>query len=78
MPEGTVVGVIGSNGAGKSTILRAISGSTPISGGEVRFVGRRIDGMATHYLVRFGIVHVPENRHLFPYMTVVASLEIGA
>jgi branched-chain amino acid transport system ATP-binding protein len=78
MAEGSVAGIIGANGAGKSTILKAVSGSIPISGGEIWFKGKRIDGMATHNIVKLGIVHIPEGRRLFPYMSVLANLQIGA
>ena len=76
--EGTVVGNIGANGAGKSTILKAVSGLMPITSGEIWFMGRRIDKMAPHNIVRLGIVHIPEGRRLFPYMSVLANLQIGA
>jgi branched-chain amino acid transport system ATP-binding protein len=76
--QGTIVGIIGSNGAGKSTVLKAVCGSVPISSGQIYFAGERIDKMSTHNLVKLGIVHVPENRHLFPYMTVLSNLEVGA
>jgi branched-chain amino acid transport system ATP-binding protein len=76
--EGSVVSIIGANGAGKSTIMKAISGLTPITGGEIWFQGTRIDGMATHNIVNRGIVQVPEGRSLFPYMSVLNNLELGA
>jgi branched-chain amino acid transport system ATP-binding protein len=76
--EGSVVGIIGSNGAGKSTIMKVVSGSVPLAAGEIRFMGRRIEGMAPHHLVRLGIIHIPEGRQLFPYMSVLANLKIGA
>jgi branched-chain amino acid transport system ATP-binding protein len=76
--EGSVVGIIGANGAGKSTILKAVSRSVPITGGEIWFMGRRIDRMATHNIVKLGVVHIPEGRRLFPYMSVLSNLKIGA
>ena len=76
--EGTVVGNIGANGAGKSTILKAVSGLVPITSGEIWFMGRRIDRMVPHDIVRLGIVHIPEGRRLFPYMSVLANLQMGA
>lgn len=76
--EGSVVSVIGANGAGKSTILKAISGLMPLSGGEIWFQDKRIDGMTTHEIVNLGIAHVPEGRRLFPYMSVLANLRLGA
>ena len=76
--EGSVVSVIGANGAGKSTILKAISGLVPLTSGEILFQDKRIDGMATHKIVNAGIVQVPEGRRLFPYMSVLANLRLGA
>jgi branched-chain amino acid transport system ATP-binding protein len=76
--EGSVVGIIGANGAGKSTILKAVSGLTPITEGEIWFMGRRVDRMATHNIVKLGVIHIPEGRRLFPYMSVLANLQIGA
>lgn len=76
--EGTVVAIIGANGAGKSTILKAISGLVRLTGGEIIFKGRRIDGRAIHEIVSLGLIHVPEGRRLFPYMTVLANLRLGA
>jgi branched-chain amino acid transport system ATP-binding protein len=64
--EETVVGNIGANGAGKSTILKAVSGSIPITSGEIWFMGKRIDRMAPHNIVRLGVVHKQSsNRCLF-------------
>jgi branched-chain amino acid transport system ATP-binding protein len=76
--EGSIVGIIGANGAGKSTIMKAISHSIPINKGEIWFMGNRIDKRATHYIVKLGIVHIPEGRHLFPYMSVLANLRMGS
>jgi branched-chain amino acid transport system ATP-binding protein len=76
--EGAVVSIIGANGAGKSTILRAISGLTPLTSGEIWFREERIDGVATTEIVKLGIVHIPEGRHLFPYLTVLSNLKLGA
>lgn len=78
MEEGSMVGVIGANGAGKTTILRAISGLVPITSGKIWFSNRRIDTMATYQIVNLGIAHVPEGRRLFPYMSVLANLRLGA
>ena len=75
---GDIVTLIGANGAGKSTTLRAISGLTPPSAGEIWFDGRRIDGMATEKIVRLGIAHVPEGRRIFPDLTVAENLQTGA
>jgi branched-chain amino acid transport system ATP-binding protein len=76
--EGAVVSIIGANGAGKSTILRALSGLTPLTSGEIWFLDRRIDGMATPEIVGLGIIHIPEGRHLFPYLSVLVNLKLGA
>ena len=76
--EGTVVSVIGANGAGKSTILRAVSGLVPLRSGKVEFLGRRIDGIPINRIVALGISHVPEGRKLFPYMSVTANIKAGA
>jgi branched-chain amino acid transport system ATP-binding protein len=76
--EGAVVSVIGSNGAGKSTILKAISGLVPLHSGEVEFLGKEINGMPINKIVGLGIAHVPEGRKLFPYMSVMANIKLGA
>ncbi len=76
--EVMVVTIIGSNGAGKSTILKALSGLTPLTSGEIWFQGRRIDGMAIHEIVKCGLVHVPEGRRLFPNLSVSSNLKLGA
>ncbi|MGD0487331.1 MAG: ABC transporter ATP-binding protein [Syntrophorhabdales bacterium] len=76
--EGAVVTIIGANGSGKSTILKALSGLTPISSGEICFQGRRIDGMAPFHIVSLGLAHIPEGRRLFPYLTVLSNLKLGA
>jgi branched-chain amino acid transport system ATP-binding protein len=76
--EGAVVGIIGANGAGKSTILKAISGIVPLIDGEIDFKDKRINGLPTHEIVNLGIIHVPEGRRLFPHMTVLANLKLGA
>jgi branched-chain amino acid transport system ATP-binding protein len=78
VPVGGVVTIIGANGAGKSTTLRAISGLTPISRGEIRFDGHRIDHLATERIVARGIAHVPEGRRVFPDLTVEENLRTGA
>ena len=76
--EGAVIAIIGSNGAGKSTILKAISGLVPLTNGKIIFNGKRIDGIAIDEIVKYGVIHVPEGRRLFPHMTVSANLWIGA
>jgi branched-chain amino acid transport system ATP-binding protein len=76
--DGTVATIIGANGAGKSTTLRAISGLIKISSGEIWFHGKRIDGVSTQAIVTEGIAHVPEGRRIFPDMTVEENLRMGA
>ena len=75
---GKVVSIIGANGSGKSTILRALSGLQPLTAGEISFMGRRIDGRDTAHLVKLGISLVPEGRQLFPYLSVLSNLKLGA
>jgi branched-chain amino acid transport system ATP-binding protein len=76
--EGEIVTLIGSNGAGKSTTLRSISGLTPPRRGAIRFNGRDVVLMAPQEIVRLGILQSPEGRHCFPRMTVRENLELGA
>ena len=76
--EGEIVTLIGSNGAGKSTTLRSISGLTPPRLGTIRFGGREIQLMAPQEVVRLGILQSPEGRHCFPRMSVRENLELGA
>jgi branched-chain amino acid transport system ATP-binding protein len=76
--EGEVVTLIGSNGAGKSTTLRSISGLTPPRQGSIKFNGREIGEMAPQDIVQLGISQSPEGRHCFPRMTVRENLDLGA
>jgi branched-chain amino acid transport system ATP-binding protein len=76
--DGEVVTLIGSNGAGKSTTLRSISGLTPASSGAVRFAGYDITRVPAHEIVGHGIALAPEGRHCFPRMTVRENLDLGA
>jgi branched-chain amino acid transport system ATP-binding protein len=76
--EGSVTSFIGANGAGKSTIMRAISGLVRVSSGEIWFEDKRIDRLATNQIVQLGVIQVPEGRKLFPYMSVMANLRLGA
>src|ERR671918_2653387 len=76
--EGEVVTLIGSNGAGKSTTLRSISGLTPPRTGSIRFRGEEISTVPAQEIVRLGISQSPEGRHTFQRMTVRESLELGA
>ena len=78
VPEGGIVTIIGANGAGKSTTLRAVSGLERISGGEIRFAGERIDGLAPEKIVARGIAQVPEGRRVFPDLSVLENLNTGA
>ena len=76
--RGEIVGIIGSNGAGKSTLIRTISGILKPYEGIITFKGRRIDQLPSHEIVRFGIIQVPEGRHLFGKQTVEENLRLGA
>ncbi len=76
--EGELVTLIGANGAGKTTTMRAISGIRPLSRGTVLFEGRDITKMKAHERVLAGIVQSPEGRGVFPGMTVIENLEMGA
>ncbi len=76
--EGEIVTLIGSNGAGKSTTLRSISGLTPASSGKITFQGQNITAVPAHQIVDFGIALSPEGRHCFPRMTVRENLDLGA
>jgi branched-chain amino acid transport system ATP-binding protein len=76
--EGLIISIIGANGAGKTTILRTISGLEKPTSGEIRFQGERIDGMPASEIVKMGITHVPEGRMLFTTMTVLDNLKMGA
>ncbi len=75
---GEMVGLIGANGAGKSTTLRAISGLRPLSSGRLLLDGRDVTRVPAHERVRLGIAHAPEGRMIFPGMTVLENLEMGA
>jgi branched-chain amino acid transport system ATP-binding protein len=76
--EGEVVAVIGANGAGKTTALRAVSGLLPLDAGRVRFRGEPIDGLRPEEIVGRGVVHVPEGRKIFADLTVAENLALGA
>jgi branched-chain amino acid transport system ATP-binding protein len=78
VPEGAVVSIIGANGAGKSTVLRALTGLVPLNGGEIIFQNQKINGKETSEIVKKGIVLVPEGRQLFPYLSVLNNLKLGA
>jgi branched-chain amino acid transport system ATP-binding protein len=76
--QGETVALIGANGAGKSSILRAITGLRKIRSGQIEFEGRRIDGLGPETIVSLGIAMVPEGRRVFPYMSVRDNLLMGA
>jgi branched-chain amino acid transport system ATP-binding protein len=76
--RGEIVALIGANGAGKSTTLKAISGLIRPSAGTIEFAGRSLAGLAPEQLVELGIIHVPEGRRVFPRLTVEENLKVGA
>ncbi|MFL6060073.1 MAG: ABC transporter ATP-binding protein [Marmoricola sp.] len=76
--EGEVVALLGANGAGKTTTQKTVSGMMRPALGEIRYDGKRIDGLPAHELIHLGICHVPEGRRVFPMMTVRENLEMGA
>jgi branched-chain amino acid transport system ATP-binding protein len=76
--KGEIVTLIGANGAGKTTTLKTIIGTLGPQRGEIRFEGKRISGLSTNKVVRLGISHSPEGRRIFPRMTVLENLELGA
>ncbi|PUE13111.1 ABC transporter ATP-binding protein [Limnohabitans sp. T6-20] len=82
VPRSSIVALIGANGAGKSSALRAITGLRPVMAGEVKINGQVINSpthtVATHELVRQGVAMVPEGRHVFPYMSIKDNLLMGA
>jgi branched-chain amino acid transport system ATP-binding protein len=78
VPQGEAVGVIGPNGAGKTTLMRVISGLLPLRDGVMTLEGRPVGGLPAHRMVEQGIAHVPENRRLFPRLSVEDNLRIGA
>ena len=76
--EGEAVGLLGANGAGKSTSLRVISGLVRLTSGTISFAGTNLASLPPHKIPELGIAHVPEGRQVFPEMTVQENLEIGA
>ena len=76
--KGEIVTLVGSNGSGKSTTLKAISGLVPPSSGEISLEETRIDRMAAHRIVEMGIAQIPEGRRLWPGLSVRENLELGA
>jgi branched-chain amino acid transport system ATP-binding protein len=75
---GEIVTLIGANGAGKSTTLRAVSGLVKASGGTITFDGKNLAGVAAHKILRLGMAQVPEGRGIFPNLTVDENLDLGA
>ena len=78
VPDGEIVALIGSNGAGKSTTLRTISGLMKPKTGKILYEGKDIAGVPAHKIVGMGLCQVPEGRHVFANMTVLENLELGA
>uniref|UniRef100_A0A7J3SMB9 ABC transporter ATP-binding protein n=1 Tax=Fervidicoccus fontis TaxID=683846 RepID=A0A7J3SMB9_9CREN len=76
--DGTITSLVGSNGAGKSSLLKAISGIIPSSKGNILFEGQDITHLPPHLRVNLGIIQIPEGRHIFPYMNVLENLELGS
>ncbi len=76
--QGEIVTIIGANGAGKTTVLRTISGLKRAISGEISFQEKNIDQTLPQHIVKMGIGHVPQERDLFPYMTVLENLKLGA
>ena len=76
--QGEIITLIGANGAGKTTTLMSICGIVPPRSGEIIFEGKPIHQMKTDEIVKLGIVQVPEGRLIFPYMTVMENLDMGA
>jgi branched-chain amino acid transport system ATP-binding protein len=75
---GSIVTLVGANGAGKSTTLRAVSGLVPVRSGKIRFEGREITNRPAHEIVGLGLAHVPEGRMIFSNLSVMENLKMGA
>jgi branched-chain amino acid transport system ATP-binding protein len=78
VPQGEIVAIIGANGAGKSSLIRTIAGIEAPRAGEIRFKGERISGLESHQICNLGIGQVAEGRQVFPSLTVLENLEMGA
>ena len=76
--DGEIITLIGANGAGKTTTLMAISGIVPLRSGEIFFMGKPVHDMSPDSIVELGISQVPEGRHIFPQLTVMENLDMGA
>src|SRR6266850_2297479 len=77
-PPGAIVTILGANGAGKTTILKTVSGVMDPQKGTVTFAGREIQGLDPDRVARLGLSHVPEGREVFPFLTVRENLAMGA
>lgn len=78
VPESGFVALLGANGAGKSSLFKAICGTAPVIGGSISYEGRDLADLPTHRRARLGIGHVPEGRHVFKSMTVLENIEVGS
>lgn len=78
VPAGTIVSLIGCNGAGKTTFLMTLSGIVPARKGIIKFEGKPVENLAPDALVKLGIVQVPEGRRIFPHLTVEENIDLGA
>ena len=78
VPEGTVVGIVGPNGHGKTTLLRCISGLLPLSSGQILFFDKTLKGLAVEKIAELGIIHIPQGDLIFPDMSVRDNLLMGA
>lgn len=78
LAQGEFLGILGHNGMGKTTLLKAISGELPITGGDLSFEGTSIGGLPQHRRARLGIGYVPQGRRIFPAISVRQNLEVGA
>src|SRR5690606_1440259 len=76
--RGEIVALLGANGAGKTTALRAVSGLVPLKSGSIRLLGRDLAGTSPAQRVKAGLAHCPEGREIFPRMSVLENLELGA
>ena len=76
--EGQIVGLIGANGAGKSTVMKAVLGVQPGNSGTIHFLGRDITRMSTEKIVASGVAYVPEGGGVLPFMTILENLQLGA
>ena len=78
VPAGAIVAIVGANGAGKSSLIRTIAGIEKARSGEIRFLDRRIDGLESHHICNLGIGQVAEGRQVFPTLSVLENLQMGA